>query len=126
MELALERGGSSAQHVSKRPYRGVNFFLLSATKHVSLFWLTLKQANELDGSGRTGQRAKSSCFGDSTMSPISRRSLTRRSWSTKSIAAVSFSDIIGWNVEQSPSPQVVLDKLPEFTPRLIQPTGQSR
>jgi antirestriction protein ArdC len=27
--------------VSKKPYRGVNFFLLSASKYVSPFWLTL-------------------------------------------------------------------------------------
>ena len=26
--------------VSKKPYRGVNFFLLSASKYVSPFWLT--------------------------------------------------------------------------------------
>jgi len=33
--------------VSKRPYRGVNYFLLSASKYVSPFWLTFRQANEL-------------------------------------------------------------------------------
>jgi len=28
--------------VSKKPYRGVNYFLLSATKYVSPFWLSPK------------------------------------------------------------------------------------
>ena len=31
--------------VSKKPYRGVNHFLLSASKYVSPFWLTMRQAN---------------------------------------------------------------------------------
>ena len=35
--------------VSKKPYRGINVFLLSASKYVSPFWLTLRQANELGG-----------------------------------------------------------------------------
>jgi len=35
--------------VSKKPYRGVDVFLLSASKYVSPFWLTLRQANELGG-----------------------------------------------------------------------------
>jgi antirestriction protein ArdC len=38
--------------VSKKTYRGVNSFLLGATKYVSPFWLTLKQANQLGGSVR--------------------------------------------------------------------------
>jgi antirestriction protein ArdC len=41
--------------VSKKQYRGVNTFLLSATKYVSPFWLTLKQANQLGGSVRKGE-----------------------------------------------------------------------
>jgi len=30
--------------VSKRPYRGINHFLLSGSKYRSEFWLTYKQA----------------------------------------------------------------------------------
>jgi antirestriction protein ArdC len=44
--------------VSKNPYRGVNLFLLSATKYVSPFWLTMKQANELGGSVRKGEHSQ--------------------------------------------------------------------
>src|ERR1700678_2991108 len=43
--------------VSKKPYRGINHFLLSASKHVSPFWLTMRQANELGGHVRKGEES---------------------------------------------------------------------
>ena len=43
--------------VSKKPYRGVNHFLLSASMYVSPFWLTIRQANELGDRYTRAQRA---------------------------------------------------------------------
>jgi antirestriction protein ArdC len=43
--------------VSRKPYRGVNVFLLCASKYVSPFWLTLRQANELGGHVRKGEES---------------------------------------------------------------------
>src|SRR5215471_1730971 len=43
--------------VSKKPYRGINHFLLSASKYVSPFWLTMRQANELGGRVRKGEES---------------------------------------------------------------------
>jgi len=43
--------------VTKKPYRGINHFLLSASKYISPFWLTYKQANELGGSVRRGEQS---------------------------------------------------------------------
>jgi len=43
--------------VSQKPYRGLNVFLLAASKHVSPFWLTLRQANELGGHVRKGEES---------------------------------------------------------------------
>src|SRR5882762_10282996 len=48
--------------VSKKPYRGVNFFLLSASKYVSPFWLTMRQANELGGHVRKGEESTAVVF----------------------------------------------------------------
>src|SRR5487761_1869602 len=48
--------------VSKKPYRGVNFFLLSASKYVSPFWLTMRQANELGGHIRKGEESTAIVF----------------------------------------------------------------
>jgi hypothetical protein len=43
--------------VSKKPYRGVNHFLLSASKFVSPFWLTMRQANQVGGHVRKGEKS---------------------------------------------------------------------
>src|SRR5271156_4283098 len=43
--------------VSKKPYRGINHFLLSASKYVSPFWLTYRQTNELGGHVRKGEES---------------------------------------------------------------------
>jgi antirestriction protein ArdC len=48
--------------VSKKPYRGVNFFLLSGSKYVSPFWLTMRQANELGGHIRKGEESTAVVF----------------------------------------------------------------
>ena len=42
---------------SKKPYQGLNFFLLSASKYVSPFWLTMRQANQLGGYVRKGEES---------------------------------------------------------------------
>ena len=55
--------GLSRNLVTKKPYRDINHFLLSASKYVSPFWLTLKQANELGGSVRKGEQSTVIVFG---------------------------------------------------------------
>jgi len=42
--------------------RGVNVFLLSASKYVSPFWLTYRQANELGGHVRKGEESATVVF----------------------------------------------------------------
>src|SRR5271170_1708074 len=48
--------------VSKKPYRGINVFLLSASRYVSPHWLKLRQANELGGSVRKGEQSTAVVF----------------------------------------------------------------
>src|SRR5579862_3083825 len=48
-------GGAPANLISKKPYRGINHFLLSASKYVSPYWLTFKQAKDLGGFVRAGE-----------------------------------------------------------------------
>ncbi len=44
--------------VSKRPYRGINTFLLGCCNdHASPFWLTFKQAKELGGTVKKGEKS---------------------------------------------------------------------
>jgi antirestriction protein ArdC len=48
--------------VSKKPYRGINYFLLSESKYISPYWLTMRQANELDGHIRKGEESTAIVF----------------------------------------------------------------
>jgi antirestriction protein ArdC len=48
--------------VSLRPYRGINVWLLSASKYVSPLWLTFRQANELGGHVRQGEHGQMVVF----------------------------------------------------------------
>jgi len=43
--------------ISKKPYRGVNVFLLHAMSYESAFWLTFNQAKDLGGNVRKGEKA---------------------------------------------------------------------
>jgi antirestriction protein ArdC len=43
--------------VSRKPYRGVNVFLLHAMSYTSPYWLTFRQAQELGGHVRKGEKA---------------------------------------------------------------------
>ena len=49
-------GGSPQNLVSGRGYRGVNIFLLGCQGFTSPYWLTFKQAKQLGGSVRKGER----------------------------------------------------------------------
>ena len=99
--------------VSKKPYRGVNVFLLSASKYVSPFWLTLRQANEFGGHVRKGEESTIVVFWkvddvterdedlDDEETEKSRRRFLLRFYRV-------------FNLEQCDLPQAVTDKLPRI------------
>lgn len=43
--------------ISKKPYRGVNVFLLSSMRYTSSWWLTFNQAKSLGGTVRKGEKS---------------------------------------------------------------------
>jgi len=51
------QSGMPRNLVSKKPYRGINAFLLHSMQYESPFWLTFKQAQEHGGKIRKGARA---------------------------------------------------------------------
>jgi antirestriction protein ArdC len=51
------KSGFPRNLVSGKPYRGINVFLLHALSYESPFWLTFKQAQELGGNVRKGEKA---------------------------------------------------------------------
>lgn len=100
--------------INKKPYRGINHFLISASKFVSPFWLTMRQANELGGHVRKGEESTVVVFwkvddvkengedaDQEAAEPQSRRRFLLRYYKL-------------WNLEQCELPQPVLDKLPKI------------
>ena len=99
--------------VSKKPYRGVNFFLLSASKYVSPFWLTMRQANELGGHVRKGEESTAVVFWKIEDAKRSTEDLDTDETGQKARRfLLRFYRV--WNLEQCELPQTVLDKLPKI------------
>ena len=101
--------------VSKKPYRGVNLLLLSATKYMSPLWLTMKQANELGGSVRKGERSQIVVFWkvDQIAKAETETDPEKDTAGGKSRPRVVLRYYRLFNLEQCELPQAVLDKLPK-------------
>jgi antirestriction protein ArdC len=99
--------------VSKKPYRGVNFFLLSASKYVSPFWLTIRQANELCGHVRKGEESTVVVFWKVDEVKQSREDLDNEETDEKTRRRFLLRYYRVWNLEQCELPQDVLDRLPK-------------
>jgi antirestriction protein ArdC len=100
--------------ISKKPYRGVNFFLLSASKYISPFWLTMRQANELGGDIRKGEESTAVVFWkiDDLKQSTERLDNQETGGKTRRRFLLRFYEI--WNVEQCELPQGVVEKLPKI------------
>ena len=95
--------------VTKKPYRGINHFLLSASKYTSPFWLTFKQANELGGSVRRGEQSTLIVFWKIDQKEES----VQESGEEKSQRRFLLRYYRAFNLEQCDLPQGVIDKLPK-------------
>ena len=100
--------------VSKKPYRGVNVFLLSASKYVSPFWLTMRQANELGGHIRKGEESTAVVFWKIEDAKQSAEDLANEEAEQKTRRRFLLRFYRVWNLEQCELPQAVLDKLPKM------------
>jgi antirestriction protein ArdC len=109
--------------VSKKPYRGVNLFLLSATKYISPFWLTMKQANELGGTVRKGEHSQIVVFWkvDQIASAATQTDPNSDQADTKSRRRFVLKYYRLFNLEQCELPQSVLEKLPKIEMRQHDP-----
>ena len=106
--------------VSKKPYRGVNIFLLSASKYISPFWLTLRQANQLGGYVRKGEESSIVTFWKveevksfDDLDPHEPEEKPRRRFLLRLYRV--------FNLEQCELPEAVLDKLPKIETRQHNP-----
>ncbi len=101
--------------ITKKPYRGINYFLLSASKFVSPFWLTMRQANELGGSIRRGEESTIVTFwkiDDAKQNETEELDAEPKDEKNRRRFVLRFYRV--WNLEQCILPQAVLDKLPKI------------
>jgi antirestriction protein ArdC len=100
--------------VSKKPYRGVNVFLLSASKYVSPFWLTMRQANELGGHIRKGEESTAIVFWKIENAKASPEDIEAEETEKQTRRRFLLRFYRVWNLEQCELPESVLDKLPKI------------
>ena len=100
--------------VSKKPYRGVNVFLLSASKYVSPFWLTMRQANELGGHVRKGEESTIVIFWKVDDAGETTEDTNNEQPNEKSGRRFLLRYYRVFNLEQCELPQAALDKLPKI------------
>ncbi len=100
--------------MSKKPYRGVNVFLLSASKYVSPFWLTFRQANELGGHVRKGEESTIVVFWKVEDSNGKAEELDTEESKEKTRRRFLLRYYRVFNLEQCELPQTVFDRLPKI------------
>ena len=100
--------------LSKKPYNGINYFLLSASKYVSPFWLTMRQANELGGHVRKGEESTIIIFWKVEDLKQSGEALDTEESNEKNQRRFLLRYYRVFNLEQCELPEAVLDKLPKI------------
>ena len=100
--------------VSKKPYRGINYFLFTALKYVSPFWLTYRQATELGGHVRKGEESTIVIFWKVEDLKQSGEDLDTEDSNEKNRRRFLLRYYRVFNLEQCELPQAVLDKLPKI------------
>jgi len=99
--------------VSKKAYRGMNVFLLSASKYISPFWLTLRQANELGGHVRKGEESSIVSFWKvEDVKPTEDVDNDEPGEKTRRRFLLRLYRV--FNLEQCELPEAVLNKLPKI------------
>ncbi len=100
--------------VTKKPYRGINYFLLSASKYVSPFWLTYRQATELGGHVRKGEESTAVIFWKVEDLKQSSEDIDTEQTDEKNRRRFLLRFYRVFNLEQCELPQAVLEKLPKI------------
>ena len=103
--------------VSKKPYRGINYFLLSASKYVSPLWLTMRQANQLGGHIRKGEESTIVIFWKVEDRKQRCEDLDPNDVDEKKPRRFLLKYFRVFNLEQCELPQSVVDKLPQIETR---------
>jgi antirestriction protein ArdC len=99
--------------VSKKPYRGINHFLLSASKYVQPYWLTMRQANELGGHVRKGEESTIIVFWKVEDRSADAQNVNEIELDKECSRRFVLRYYRVWNVGQCELPEGALEKLPK-------------
>ena len=105
-------GGPPQNLVSKRPYRGINHFLVSFSKHVSPYWLTMRQANQLGGHIRSGEEGTPLVFWKTEGTHAKRNDSEEAEADHTHRRRFVLRYYRVWNLEQCELPRALIEKLP--------------
>ena len=103
--------------VSKKPYQGINHFLLSASQCVSPFWLTMRQANQLGGHVRKSEESTIVVFWKLEDLMPSGKDIDSENNEKKNRRRFLLRYYRVFNLDQCELPAAVLDKLPKMETR---------
>jgi len=107
--------------VSKKPYRGVNLLLLSATEHLSPYWATMRQVNEQGGRIRRGEESTLIVYWQTGETHQNAEDGADEETKKKPQRRFLLRYYRSWNLEQCEMPQSILDKLPKTETRQHEP-----
>ena len=107
-------GGLPRNIVSRKPYRGINHFLLSASKYVQPYWLTMRQANELGGHVRKAEESTVIVFWkvEDRQDDGQRQTDANSDEDRRRRFVLRYYRV--WNVEQCELPEIALAELPKI------------
>jgi antirestriction protein ArdC len=107
-------GGLPRNVVSKKPYRGINHFLLSVSKYVQPYWLTMRQANELGGHVRKGEESTIVVFWKVEDRSAEAQEVNEIELDKECSRRFVLRYYRVWNVEQCELPERALERLPKI------------
>jgi antirestriction protein ArdC len=107
-------GGLPRNLVTRKPYRGVNLLLLSATKYLSPYWATMRQINELGGRVRKGEESTLIVYWQIRDAPEKPEGLKNNDAKGEPQRRFLLRYYRTWNLDQCEMPQAVVDKLPRI------------
>jgi antirestriction protein ArdC len=95
-EWKTRKAGNPMNAITKKPYEGINFFLLSMNAYSSQYWLTYKQVEQLGGNVKKGEKATMIVFWK--MNTYTKTNVATNEEETKNVPLLRYYNV--FNVEQ--------------------------
>jgi antirestriction protein ArdC len=115
------RTGLPRNFVSKKPYRGINVFLLLAMMYESPFWITFRQVSQLGGSVRKGEKACPVVFWKQTTGEDKKTGEEKKKYLLRFYHVFNVSQCDGLKISAEPVLENVIAKPEDIVTQMPQP-----